>query len=90
MRTFVTTVGAAAILGFAALGMATPSGASPVQPALPTGTHSAVHDRFTQAGGGDDRTDELIRCLENARINGHVGPPLPVAGRWGCSVTVLH
>jgi hypothetical protein len=86
MRTFVTTVGAAAFIGFAGLFQAATAGAAPLPAPLSSGTGTSVHGQFTQDRFDSNNSDRISGCLERQRVNRFVGPPLPVAGRWDCSI----
>jgi hypothetical protein len=90
MRNFVTTVGTAAIIGFAGLGMAASAAAAPVQAPLTTGTISTVTGGFALHGSDANRQADLMRaCMERARINGYTRNDLPVAGRQECAANQL-
>jgi hypothetical protein len=80
MRTIATTLGTAAIVGFAGLGLAATATAAQLQAPVSTGTLTAVEIPLSRDGGNgaDRRSDQHRADLERARINGYAGADLPV------------
>ena len=89
MKTFATTLGIAATVGFAALGLATTASASPTQTDLSAGNLTSVHGGFARGNASDTRSDHFRECMERARIAGVSGMALIDATVAGCQVTEL-
>ncbi len=83
MKTFATILGAAATIGFAALGLAATAGASPAQVDLSAGNITAVHGGFAQGNASDTRADHFHECMVLAQTS---GMPLIEATVEGCFV----